>query len=124
MALGPVVAMNTFTLNYFYKIDQTNAYYEAHSDALLLPSDYTMVNDTYLMYQFADWLMVGGNFWMLNVPSSGYLTQRLTGVALFTPKVEGFHSVYAALMCGTFLKDHYYAGKFYIGGQAGFTLKL
>ena len=83
-----------------------------------------ILTDPYLFYKFSDWFMAGINNLVLAVPSTGYVSERLSALVVFTPTLPCFYDFYAVIMAGSFITDHYYTGKLYLAASVGLTVKL
>lgn len=122
--LGPVIFANTFTVTYV-KMNGAGYFYERYINAVLKFEDYSFQNDTYAFYKINNAFMAGVNHWYLYVPNSGYVSQRIAGVGVYSTKFGDNLEFYGVFMLGTFLRDRYYQYTLlYTAIQAGITLKL
>ncbi|MEK6794493.1 MAG: hypothetical protein AABZ39_06935 [Spirochaetota bacterium] len=117
------ILAHTLTVNYF-DMFITNYYFERHTDSVHRGTDFDINNDSYLFYKISDLLMVGANNFCLNVPSTGYVSDRVSAMLVFTPTLPCFYDLYAVIMAGSFVVDHYYVGKLYLAAMVGFTIKM
>jgi hypothetical protein len=124
IAAGPIVVMNSFSVNAFSVDDRSGYFHEAIGGCVLKKQDIQLVNDAYALFTFPFGLMLGVNDSILYVPGSGYASNCLQAIGVYSSQLSEELSFYAALTGGTFLEDRYYEGKLRISGQAGLTLNL
>lgn len=122
--LGPMAALNAFSLNYFYVDSGEGFFLERTGGAILAKSDYHITNQAYLLFTLFEGFRLGLNDGIMYVPSSGYLSHRVSAGAIYTHKLSDKLDIYSALLAGTFLSDAYNQGKLFIGTQVGITLRL
>ncbi len=122
--IGPWIAVNTFTVNY-WDMNTPSYFYEQYDDCIQKNKDFCLVNNTYVFYQFTDAFMTGLNNMFLTVPSSAQIKERLSAAGIYTAQFGKDFSGYAVLMLGTFLIDpNYQYAVPYLAVQAGLTVKL
>jgi hypothetical protein len=124
IAAGPIVVMDSFSVNAFSVDDREGHFYEAIGGCALKKQDIELVNDAYALYTFSFGLMLGVNDSILYVPGSSYVSNCLQAIGVYSAQLSEELSFYAALTGGTYLEDRYNEGKLRITGQAGVTLKL
>ena len=123
-ALGPVAALDKFQVSYFNVDGGSGFFYERINNTVLGKSDTELVNQAYLLYTVAPGTRVGLNDALLYVPSSGYVSHRLSAMGVYSGNLSDALTLYGALFLGTFLADRYYQWSVYVAGQVGITLKL
>jgi hypothetical protein len=124
IAAGPIVVMDSFSVNAFSVDDREGYFHEAIGGCVLKKQDIELVNDAYALFTFPFGLMLGVNDSILFVPGSGYVSNCLQAIGVYSSQLSETLSFYAALTGGTYLEDRYYEGELRISGQAGVTLKL
>ncbi len=124
IAVGPLVALDTGTITYYSADGGSGYFFERVGNTVLAGSDTELANQAYLLTAVLPGLLCGVNDALLYVPTSGYLSHRINAIGVYSVKLTGKFSVYAALMAGTFLSDRYFQYKFYAAGQAGVTLRM
>jgi hypothetical protein len=122
-ALGSFVFSDTLHLNYFYVDGGSGYFYEAIGDCALSKSGLELYNDAYALMKLDPSLMLGLNYSILGVPASGYRSQALQAVGVYTGKLSDRLSLYAALTAGTYLEDRYLLFAPRVAGQAGIVLQ-
>jgi len=124
MAIGPVAALDTFSLTYFNVDGGSGYFFERVGNLALGKSDVEFLNQAYVLATIAAGLRVGVNDSLLWVPASGYVSHRLAAMGVYQSKLQKNLSFAFALMLGGFLADKYYHSSFYAGGQAGVTMSF
>ena len=124
IAAGPIVVLDTGTFTYFNAGGGNGYFYERIGNTVLAGSDIELANQAYVLTTILPGLLCGVNDSLLYVPASGYVSHRINAIGIYTIKLTGTFSVYAALTAGTFLADRYFQYKLYAAGQAGVTLRL
>jgi hypothetical protein len=122
-ALGSFVFSNTLHLNYFKVEGGLGYFYEAIGNCVLSESGLELFNDAYALYKLDSRIMLGLNYSVLGVPASGYRSQALQAVGVYTGKLGERLSLYAALTAGTYLEDRYLQYAPRVAGQAGIVLQ-
>jgi hypothetical protein len=124
IAAGPIVVMDSFSVNAFSVDDREGYFHEAVGGCVLKKQDIELTNDAYALFTFPFGLMLGVNDSFLFVPGSRYTSHCLQAIGVYSAQLSEKLSFYSALTGGTFLEDRYYEGKLRISGQAGLTLNL
>ncbi len=124
MQIGNFIAADTYSYNYMNKFNFSGYYYETYADIIIKGNDYYWMNDGYFFYQFSKPFLLGINYYNVNVPGTGYVSQRLSAVAVFEPDMKPFSDLYAILFVGTYLEDHYYTGRLFIILDIGYKLRV
>jgi hypothetical protein len=121
-ALGPVLFSNTFTLEYF-NLGAGGFFYERNYDTVLKYQDFCIANETYLLFDLKV-LLVGLAHYLMYVPGSGALSDRLSAIGIFTFTLSKNISGYVLAMAGTPFADQYNAFKLYGAVLVGFDFVL
>jgi len=123
-AWGPLVALDTFSLFYFYADNGSGYFLERIGNVVLAKSDIELQNQAYLLYTIADGIYAGLNDMVLTVPASGYVSHRLVAMGIYSTKLSDMVSLNAVLQLGTYLADRYFQYAFYAAAQVGVSLAL
>lgn len=123
-AAGPIVAVDTFTLNYFNVDGGRGYFYETIANCALAKNGVELANQAYLLARLGPALMVGLNDSLLHIPASGYESHALHLMGIFTKDFNERASLYSALMLGVYLSDRYDRYEPHAAGQVGVTLAL
>lgn len=124
VAVGPLAVLNSFTVTYFNVDGGSGYFFERINNCVLGKSDTELINQAYLMYTIQPGLLAGINDWLLYLPSSSYLSHRVTALGVYSTRVTPTLSLYSALSLGTFLADRYFQYNFFAAGQVGITVSL
>jgi hypothetical protein len=124
IAVGPVAALDSFSVSYFSVDDGSGFFYERINNCVLAKQDTELVNNAYLLATVAPGVLVGLNDFLLIVPASGYLSHRIVAMGIYSTRLSPGLSLNAVLQLGTFLADQYYQYAVYVAGQVGISLKL
>jgi hypothetical protein len=122
-ALGSFVFSNTLNVNYFRVDGGSGFFYETIGNCPLSKSGFELYNDAYGLYMLDSAFMLGLNYSILGVPASGYRSQTLQAVGVYSGKLGERISLYAALTAGTYLEDRYLKYMPRVAGQAGIVLQ-
>ena len=123
MKLWNIIVSDSLTFNYF-NLNYPGYYIAIHTDSILRGEDVNYLNNVYGLYQWNKSLLTGVNDYYLFVPNSGYVSHRLSAMAIYKPAIDCFADAYIVAWTGTFLQDHCYEGKLFLMAQIGFTIKL
>lgn len=123
-AFGPFAFLDTFTVMYFNVDGGQGYFYERLNNCVLGKSDTELVNQAFVMYAFQPEILAGLTDWILVVPSSGYLSHRVSVMGIYSTGLSKGLSLYSALAVGTYLADRSYQNGIYLGGQVGIVAKL
>jgi hypothetical protein len=118
-----IIIDDTYYINYMDKFNFSGYYYESYADIIINGNNYYFINDGYLLYDIKPF-MFGINYYNLNVPSTEYVSQRLSAVAAFVPDLKPFNNLSASIFIGTYLQDHYYVGKLFLLVNLDYKLKV
>jgi hypothetical protein len=126
VALGRIVASDTFSISYFdVDVDDGQGYfYEAEANCILAKKGVELANQAYLLLAVGDSLMLGFNDSLLRVPSSGYESQAVHAVAVFDSTIGKDMSLYFALLTGLYVEDRYFDRQVHLAGTVGLALDL
>lgn len=123
-AFGPIVILDSGSINYF-KVSGSLAYfYERSYDTVLANPGTELANQAYLLADIRSGILAGINDYLLYVPDTGYVSHRISGIVVYSGRVSGRVSPYGALVVGTYLADRYNVDALYLAVQAGATLHL
>jgi hypothetical protein len=123
-AWGPLVALDTFSLFYFYADNGSGYFYERIGNVVLAKSDIELQNQAYLLYTIVPGVLAGLNDTVLTVPASGYVTHRLVAMGIYSTRLSDMVSLNAVLQVGTYFADRYYQYALYAAAQVGVSLAL
>ena len=123
-AFGPIVVLDSGTINYF-KVSESLAYfYERSYDTVLSNPGTELANQAYLLARVHPDILAGINDYLLYVPKTGYLSHRISGIVIYSGRLSSRVSPYGALVVGTYLADRYEVDALYLAAQVGATLHL
>ena len=124
--VGPVLFLDTLTVNYFNVPVLTGYFYDRSSDQVIAQSDWTILNDTYIYYKLTGNFMAGLNNWIINAPFStaNEFTDRVGLAGYFQTSFADNFDFFAQLVIGTCLNSPIWDNMVYARAQAGITLKV
>lgn len=123
-AYGMFAFSNTFRVSYFNVDGGSGYFYEAGGNCPLSKGDIELSNDAYALVVLGSGFMVGLNDSILAVPASGYRTQKLHAIGIYSGSLSQKTSIYAALEAGIYLEDQYLQYTVHADGQVGIVTKL
>lgn len=119
LMIGNIIFINSFFINYV-NFGSTNKYfYERHQDVILKYTDYTINNDTILIYKFNENYLSGINFFNMYVPDSEYLQRTLSLLFIYKNNISKKVKFYGIVKAGTHLSQKYYKYSLYTAFLSG-----
>ncbi|HPJ43006.1 MAG TPA: hypothetical protein P5120_05165 [Spirochaetota bacterium] len=117
------VFVNKFTLNYIDTRTGDEYYYEPYSDSIHKRKDYDYSNSTNLLFEVNRNFYAGFNNFYSRTKSVDCSSNRVAGIIIFNPELQGNEKVSIGAMAGTYTANNNYRGDLFAAVFASVSMK-